>query len=87
MNYFQAKVGKVNKSSGLSTVKGLWGVGVSEVFVVGKDLNWEWQPMEIMSAGFQGADDSKEFPVVDVIVMLSREKQLGKVGTGVPISI
>ena len=41
---------------------------VGEVFVVGKDLDWEWGAMEVVSEGFKGADDSEEFAVIDIIV-------------------
>ena len=42
MNHFQVKVSKVDKPTGLLMIESLWGAEVGEVFVVSKDLNWEW---------------------------------------------
>jgi len=41
---------------------------VGKVFVVSEDLNWERRAMEVVSPGFEGADDSKEFTIIDIVV-------------------
>ena len=68
MDYFQVEVGEVDKPSGLLTVEGLRGAEVGKVFVVSKDLNGKKGSVEVVSPGFQGTDDGKEFSVIDVIV-------------------
>ena len=60
---------------------------VGEVLMVSKDLYREWGSMEVMSPGFQGADNSEEFSVIDVIVSFCWREQLGEVGAGVPFAI
>jgi len=55
--------------------------------VVGKDLDWEWGAMEVVSPGFKGTDDGEEFVVIDIVVSFCLRERLGEVGTGVPISI
>ena len=41
---------------------------ISEVLVVGEDLDWKGGAVEVMPEGFEGANNSKEFTVIDVIV-------------------
>jgi len=60
---------------------------VSEVFVVSKDLNWERETVEVVSEGFEGADDGEEFMIVDVVVSFCLRERLGEVGTGMPIVV
>ena len=71
----------------LLTIKDLRGVEVGEIFVVSKDLYGEWESMEIVLPGFQGSDDSEEFPVIDIVVLFGRGEGLGKVGAGMSIAI
>ena len=68
-------------------IKGLQGTEIGEVFVVGKDLYQEQGPMEIVSPGFQGTNNSEEFSVIDVIVVFCRREQLEKIGARVPFAI
>ena len=49
---------------------------VGKVFVVGEDLHGEREAMEVMAPGLQGTNDSKEFAIIDIIVMLSRGEGL-----------
>ena len=79
MDHFQIKVGKVNKPLGLSMIEGLGRVEVGKVFMVSKDLHGKWGSMEVVSPGFQGADDGKEFSVIDVVVSFSWGERLGKI--------
>ena len=60
---------------------------VREVLVVGEDLDRERGAMEVVAPSFQGANDSKEFTVVDVVISFRGGERLRKVGTGVPIAI
>jgi len=60
---------------------------VGEVFVVGKDLNWERRAVKVVSPGFKGTDDSKEFTIINIIVSFCLRERLGKVGTRVPIPV
>jgi len=60
---------------------------VGEVFVVGKDLDWERRAVEVVSPGFKGTDDGEEFAVIDIIVSFCLREQLGEVRAGVPIPI
>ena len=60
---------------------------VGEVLVVGKDLHRERGAMEVMAPGLQGANDSEEFVIIDIVVTLSRGEGLREVGAGVPIAI
>ena len=68
-------------------IKGLQETEIGEVFVVGKDLYQEQGPMEIVSPGFQGTNNSEEFSVIDVIVVFCRREQLKKIGARVPFAI
>ena len=52
-----------------------------------KDLDGEGGSVKVVSLGLQGVDDGKELPVINVVISFSRDKQLGEVGTGVPIAI
>ena len=55
--------------------------------MVSEDLDGEWGAIEVVSPGLQGTDDCEELLVIDVIVLFSRDEQLGEVGTGMPIAI
>ena len=43
--------------------------------------------MEIVSLRFQDTDDSKEFPVIDVVVLLCWDEGLEEIGTRVSVTI
>ena len=60
---------------------------IGQVFVVGEDLYREGGTVKIVAPGFQGANDRKEFPVIDVVIALGRGERLREVGTRVPFSI
>ena len=72
VDHFQIKVSEVDEPAGLSVIEDLGGTEVGEVFVVSEDLYGEGGSMEVVSSGLQGTDDSKEFPVIDVIVLFCR---------------
>jgi len=54
---------------GLLAIQGLGLSEVGKIFMVGEDLNREGGAMEVVSPGFEGADDGKEFSVIDIIVL------------------
>ena len=75
---------------GLSAVKGLGRTEVSEVFVIGEDLDREWGSMEVILPRLQSSDNGKEFSVictVDVIVLFCRGERLREIGAGVPFTV
>ena len=49
---------------------------VGKVFVVGEDLHGERGTVEVMAPGLQGVDDSEEFSIIDIVVVLSRGEGL-----------
>ena len=87
MDHFQVEVSEVDEPLGLLTIEGLGRAKVGEVFVISEDLYGEWEPVEVVSPGFQGTNDSKEFSVVDVIVPFCRREILEEIGTRVPVTI
>ena len=76
MDHLEVKVSKVNEPSCLAAVECLGLAKVGEVFVVGEDLYGKRGTMEVMVPGLQGADDSKEFAIIDIIVTLGRREGL-----------
>ena len=60
---------------------------IGKVLVVSEDLHRKGRAMKIVAPGFQGADNSKEFMVIDVVVPLSGGEGLQEVGAGMPIAI
>ena len=49
---------------------------VGKVLVVGEDLHRKGGTMEVMAPGLQGANDSEEFAIIDVVVTLGRGEGL-----------
>ena len=68
MDHLQVEIGKVNEPACLAMVERLGLSEVGEILMVGEDLHREGGTMEIMAPGFQGANDGKEFSVIDVVV-------------------
>ena len=87
MDDFQVEVSKVEQPPCLATIKVLSLAEVCQVFMIGEDLNGEGGSVEVVSLGFQGMDDGKEFPVIDVIVSFCRDEQLREVGIGMPVTV
>ena len=71
----------------LPSVEVLGGTEVSEVLMVGEDLDREGGSVEVVVPRFQGADDSEELSVIDVVVLFCWGERLGEVGTGMPFAI
>ena len=60
---------------------------IGEVLVVGDNGNGMWGILEILFPFKEDEDDSKEFSIVNVIIMFGRGKSLGEVGTGMEVTI
>ena len=76
MDHFQVKVSEVDEPTCLTAVKRLGLAEIGKILVVGKDLYREWRAMKIMVPGFQGADDSEEFAVVNIVISFGRGERL-----------
>ena len=87
MDDLEIKICKVEQPSCLATVEVLGLTEVCQVLVICEDLDGEWGSVEVMSPGFQSADDGKELPVVDVIVLFCSDERLGEIRAGMPIAI
>ena len=87
MDHFQVKVSKVDEPARLAAIERLGLAEIGEVLVVSEDLHREGGAMKIVAPGFQGADNSKEFSVVDIVVPLGGGEGLREVGAWVPIAI
>ena len=87
MDHFEIEICKVEEPVSLMVVQVLGLTEVGQVLMIGENLNWEGGALEVMVPGVEATDDGKEFSVVDVVVVFSGGEQLGKVGTGVPVSI
>ena len=70
MDDFQVKICKVKQPLGLAMIEVLCLTEVCQVLVICRDLDREGGSMEIVSPGFWSADDCKEFPIIDIIVLL-----------------
>ncbi|TFK79037.1 hypothetical protein K466DRAFT_468796, partial [Polyporus arcularius HHB13444] len=57
---------------------------VFEVFVIGPDLDGVRGSLEVVSPGLEGANDRKQFFIIDVVVPLWFRERLGEVSNGVP---
>ena len=68
MDHFKIEVGEVEEPARLLAVECLGLVEVGEVLVISENLHWKGRAMKVMAPRFQGTDDSKEFPVIDVVV-------------------
>ena len=87
MSHVEVEVGKVKKPAGLAAIQRLRLSEVCEIFMVSEDLDWEGGAMEVVAPRFQGANDGKEFTVIDVVIPFCGGERLREVGTGVPIAV
>ena len=63
---------KKEEPSGLSSQKSLFSAKVGKVVVVGPDFEGDRVAFEKVSEGLKGLNDSKEFFVMNIIVLFSR---------------
>ena len=87
MDHFQVNVSKVDEPACLVAIERLGLVEIGKVLVVSEDLHREGGAMKIVAPGFQGADNSKEFSVVDIVVPLGGGEGLREVGARLPIAV
>ena len=87
MDHLQVEVGEVDEPARLSAVERLGLAEISKVLVVGEDLHGERGAVEIVTPRFQGANNSEQFPVVNIVVAFGGGEGLRKVRTGVPIAV
>ena len=52
VDHFEIKVSEVNEPVSLSTIEGLGGMEVSEIFMISEDLYGERGPVEVVSPCF-----------------------------------
>src|SRR5712671_6247792 len=57
---------------------------VGEVIVIGPYFKWVRMTLEVMAESFEGANDSEEFFVVDVVVEFGRLHGFGEESNRVP---
>ena len=76
MDHFEVKVSEVNEPACLAAVKCLGLTEIGQVLVVGEDLYWEGGAVEIVAPRLQGTNNSEEFVVVDVVIVLSGGEEL-----------
>ena len=62
-----------------------WLLEVSQILVIHYDSHWMHSPSEVMLPFLQCVEDSKEFPIIDVIVSFSRREHLRVISTRVQI--
>ena len=60
---------------------------IGQIFVVCEDLDCGGGPQEVMAPGVQSLHDGKQFMIIDIVIVFSWPKCLGKVGTGMPIPV
>ena len=60
---------------------------IGEVLVVGDDGDRVGASLDILFTFFQCKDHGKEFSIIDVVVLFSRNKCLGEIGAGVGTTI
>ena len=87
MDHFEVEVCKINQPLCLAAVKCLRLAEVGKVLMIHEYLYREGESMKVMSPGFQGSDDSKKFPVIDVVVSFGGGERLREVGAWMPFSI
>ena len=74
MDHFEVKVGEVDEPLCLSAIERLGLAEVGKVFVVCENLYQKRRAVEVVTPGFQGANDREEFSVIDVVVLFSRRE-------------
>ena len=60
---------------------------ISEVLVVGEDLYREGRAVEVVAPGFQGANNSKEFSIINIVVPFRGGERLRQVGAWMPVAV
>ena len=87
MDHFEVKVGKVDKPTRLATVKRLGLMEIGQILVVSENLYQKRRAMEVVTPGFQGANDGEEFAVTDVVVVFGGGERLREVRARMPVTV
>ena len=74
MYEFEVIVSKVQHLLGLPSVEFLCLFEECEVFMVCEDLYWGQRSLQIVVPGLEATNDSREFFVVDIVVLFSRSE-------------
>ena len=85
MDDFEIKIGEVEPPSALAAVEVLDLKEVCQVLVISEDLYRERGSVEIMSLGFEGMDDGKEFTIIDIVVMFCWDE--GLIEARMPVAV
>ena len=59
---------------------------IGQVLMIGEDRNRVRSPLQVLFPLSKSKDNSKEFPIIDVVVVLSQREGLGKVSAVVKVS-
>ena len=76
VDHFQVKVGKGNKPARLTAVERLGLTEIGQILVVSENLHRKGGAVEVVAPRLQGANDGKEFSVINVVVAFRRGKGL-----------
>ena len=87
MDHFEVEVGEVNEPTRLVAVKRLGLAEIGKIFVVGEDLHREWGTMKVVTPRLQGANDGKEFTIVDIVIAFGGREGLREVRARVPVAV
>jgi hypothetical protein len=79
MSDFKVEVGKIKKPASLTTFQMSGTMKEGEVLMVCKNLNRKRGAAKVLMPGFEGLNDHKEFPIVDVIIAFGRDEGLGEI--------
>ena len=84
MDYREVEVGEKEGPTGLVAREFLFCLEIRKVIMVSPDFEGLFAAFEVVAEVFQGADDGKEFFIMNVIIEFSLVKGLGKEGDWMP---
>ena len=73
----EVKLRQIKQPPSLSTIQVVRLSEVSQVFVVRKDVDRGGGAKEVVEPGVEGSHNSKQLPVIDIVVAFCRAKRLG----------
>jgi hypothetical protein len=80
----EIELGEEERPACLSMRYLLLGAEIGEVVMVGPDFEWLRMSFEVVAEVFKGADDGKEFFIVDIVVLFGWQHGFGVKGNRVP---
>ena len=84
VNDSEVELGEEKGPAGLSTRKFLFGAEVTKVVMIHPHLKGFWVAFKVMAKGLEGADNSKKFFVVDIVIKFRRLHGFGIEGNMMP---